>query len=163
MKRSPRPSPPSWPAPLPACPHSPSVSAATRTQRPSHSIAFLLLCLAHLCLHVLSVLLLRCDQDASAGARRRGRYRRIHHSRPHQTERIQVTAQRHTTIVAERERGFGADVIGRARLSLLSCHLRVVRFASGLLSGWYPRILAVSPGATIMMTSYEALKRYSAK
>jgi len=32
----------------------------------------------------------------------------------------------------------------------------------GLLSGWYPRILAVSPGATVMMSSYEALKRLSA-
>jgi len=34
---------------------------------------------------------------------------------------------------------------------------------AGLMSGWYSRILVVSPQATIMMSAVEALKRYSAK
>jgi hypothetical protein len=33
----------------------------------------------------------------------------------------------------------------------------------GLTAGWWPRILAVAPGATVMMTCAEFIKRYCAK
>jgi hypothetical protein len=53
--------------------------------------------------------------------------------------------------------GVGATVASTVR------KLIAERGYRGLCSGWYPRILAVSPGTTIMMSSYELLKRYCQK